>query len=199
MCGTWCALRVANTAEHHVMYVGTSVQTSGNASKIVEMRKLFELVVVLLALSVVVVYGGSKSRPHNHQGILEPYTGRPLPQHITAEQSAKLDKGEPVSSDSNGSVLTVWYINLTTLLQVMYTERDGQAGYGVVVQDINATNSVCMDRITDLANYHKMVPHVKSVEVYEKERLTDVSVTGALRTTGIMEHPFLTVRISFGL
>jgi hypothetical protein len=65
----------------------------------------------------------------------------------------------------------------------MYTERDGQAGYGVVVQDINATNSICMGRIRDLKNYHKMVPHVKSVEVYEQEQLANVSPYLLLRTS----------------
>jgi hypothetical protein len=64
----------------------------------------------------------------------------------------------------------------------MYTERDGQAGYGVVVQDINATNSICMGRIRDLKNYHKMVPHVKSVEVYEQEHLANVSPCLLLRS-----------------
>jgi hypothetical protein len=45
----------------------------------------------------------------------------------------------------------------------------------VVVQDINATNTICMDKICDLPNYNKMVPHVRSVELYDQERYANVS------------------------
>ena len=71
------------------------------------------------------------------------------------------------------------YVCLKTLLslcyQVVYNERDGKSGYGVVVQDINATNTICMDKICDLPNYNKMVPHVRSVELYDQEKLANVS------------------------
>ncbi len=60
-------------------------------------------------------------------------------------------------------------------LKVTYNERDGQsAGFGVVIQDINATGPVTFDKIMDLKNYHKMVPHVKGVDVYENETYKNV-------------------------
>lgn len=46
---------------------------------------------------------------------------------------------------------------------------------GVVIQDVNASESVCMERILDLASYPKMVPNVKSVQVYESQKFTNGS------------------------
>jgi len=57
---------------------------------------------------------------------------------------------------------------------VSYNERDGKSGFGVVIQDIDATGKVCFDKINDLKNYHKMVPHVKGVEIYEESTLSNV-------------------------
>lgn len=57
---------------------------------------------------------------------------------------------------------------------MIYNERDGKSGYGVVVQDINATNVICMNLISNIKNYPKMVPHIKSVDIYEKEQLANV-------------------------
>lgn len=57
-----------------------------------------------------------------------------------------------------------------------YNERDGKSGFGVVIQDINATGKVCFDKINDLKNYHKMVPHVKGVDIYEESTLSNVSI-----------------------
>lgn len=59
--------------------------------------------------------------------------------------------------------------------QVIYNERSGSSGRGVVVQDINASIPVCMEKIRDLKNYNKMVPHVKSVDIYESNQLANVS------------------------
>lgn len=50
-------------------------------------------------------------------------------------------------------------------VQVLINTRDGKSGRGVVIQDIQATPDICLDRISDLKNYHKMVPNVKSIEV----------------------------------
>ena len=59
-----------------------------------------------------------------------------------------------------------------------YNERDGKSGFGVVIQDIDATGAVCFGKINDLKNYHKMVPHVKGVDIYEERTLSNVSVPG---------------------
>eukprot|EP01031_Cornospumella_fuschlensis_P029236 gene29236-35291_t len=89
-------------------------------------------------------FGGSKTKPHTHNGVLTPYNNHHVAYSITAEQQAKIDAGEPVT------------IN----------ERSGKDGRGLVIQDVAAPPQFCMDRIRDLANYHKMVPKVKSVIPY---------------------------------
>eukprot|EP00981_Chlorochromonas_danica_P008839 scaffold2312_cov165-Ochromonas_danica.AAC.79 len=102
--------------------------------------------------------GASKDKPHSHNGILEPYDGKPLPLHLTADQKNKLERGE----------------------SVMYNERTGKSGRGVVIQDINATQSICMSKIRDLSMYTKMVPHVKKVEIYEDYKLANVSYPSSI-------------------
>lgn len=57
----------------------------------------------------------------------------------------------------------------------MYNDRDGKIGRGMVIQDIGASPSVCMDKIRDLTAYHKMVPHVKKVEIYDSQTFNNVS------------------------
>lgn len=57
----------------------------------------------------------------------------------------------------------------------MYNERDGKSGYGVVIQDINAPEQVCLGKISDLKNYPKVVPHVKAVDIYEQNKFANVS------------------------
>jgi ribosome-associated toxin RatA of RatAB toxin-antitoxin module len=49
----------------------------------------------------------------------------------------------------------------------MINEKSGKGGRGIVIQDIHASPVECMDRIKDLANYHKMVPKVNKVTIYE--------------------------------
>lgn len=100
-----------------------------------------------------VAWAGTKSKPHGHQGALEPYNGKPLPLKLTSDQAKKLEKGEAV----------------------VYNERSGKSGRGVVIQDVNATATVCMGKIRDLPNYNKMVPHVKKVDIYKTEKFFNVS------------------------
>jgi membrane protein involved in colicin uptake len=57
----------------------------------------------------------------------------------------------------------------------MFNEQSGKSGRGVVIQDVNATSAVCMSKIRDLARYPKMVPKVKSVEIYENKKFANVS------------------------
>jgi hypothetical protein len=74
-------------------------------------------------------------KPHGHQGVLESYDGSIIPMNVTPEQESKLDKGDYVS----------------------FNERVGKSGRGVVIQDVEATPTVCMSKIRDLANYATMV------------------------------------------
>ena len=57
---------------------------------------------------------------------------------------------------------------------MQYNERSGSSGRGVVIQDVNASTSICMSMIRDLPNYKKMVPHVKAVEIYESNKFMNV-------------------------
>ncbi len=42
--------------------------------------------------------------------------------------------------------------------QVVIVESAGKSGRGTIIQDVQASPEICMDRITDLENYYKMVP-----------------------------------------
>lgn len=52
----------------------------------------------------------------------------------------------------------------------------GKSGRGVVIQDVNASTSICMSRIRDLGMYSKMVPHVKKVDIYESVKFANVRI-----------------------
>lgn len=54
--------------------------------------------IIFLGLLVSHVLCASKDKPHGHQGALDHYNGKPIVHKITAEQSLKLGKGEPVIS-----------------------------------------------------------------------------------------------------
>lgn len=123
------------------------------------------LFLLLLVVIISTAEGASKNKPHGHKGALEPYTGRPLPVTLTADQKKKLDNGEAV----------------------VFNERSGSSGRGVVIQDVNASQPICMDRIRDLPNYKNMVPHVKKVEVYSNNKFFNgTSKTGARMDVGVM-------------
>lgn len=125
---------------------------------------------VALALCLVLALASDKNKPHGHQGVLEAYTGKPLPCKPTGEQSKKLEKGEAV----------------------MVTERvGGKGGRGVVIQDVNSPPAICMSKIRDLPRYPKMVPHVKSIEIYEtKKSFTGEEKVGAKYNVGLMGMGF---------
>lgn len=62
------------------------------------------------------------------------------------------------------------------IAQVTLTEAGGgKSGRGLVIQDVNASTSICMSRIRDLPMYPKMVPHVKKVGIYESTKFNNVS------------------------
>ena len=112
------------------------------------MMRLAVIAVVALHFALVVL-GSSDSKPHHHQGVLTPYTGKHIPYSITKEDVEKLEKGG--------------YVTQLT--------REGKSGSGVIIQDVDAPPHVVMDRIRDLKNYHKVVPNLKSIKdiVVEKE------------------------------
>jgi len=56
----------------------------------------------------------------------------------------------------------------------MTNERTGKSGRGIVIQDIDATPDICMDKIRDLKLYPKVVPHLKSVDIYENLQFPNV-------------------------
>jgi ribosome-associated toxin RatA of RatAB toxin-antitoxin module len=119
----------------------------------------------LVATSAFIALAGSVSKPHVHNGVLEPYDGKPLPLHLTVDQLSQLEKGEAV----------------------FYKERVGKSGRGVVIQDINASTLICMERIRDLDKYPKVVPHVSRVTVYENKQFPNgTSKTGAEFGIGVM-------------
>jgi len=80
---------------------------------------------------------------------------------------------------------------ITIQIQVTFNERTGKSGRGVVIQDINATQSICMSKIRDLPMYPKVVPHVKSVDIYESKKfINGTSKTGAKFEVGLLGMRF---------
>ena len=106
----------------------------------------------------------TKSKPHAHQGALEAYNGKHIAYTLTPEQNKKLNAGEPV----------------------MINQREGKSGRGIVIQDIQALPQVCIERISDLRNYHKMVPNVKNIDIYDEKMYNNGTVkTGAMFKVGV--------------
>lgn len=132
---------------------------------------IYPLILVLSVMAGVILFAdaASKNKAHGHQGALEHYDGKPIPLKPTDEQLNKLTKGESVT----------------------FNERIGKLGRGVVIQDINASVPVCMDKIRDLPNYPKMVPHCKKVEVYTTNKFANgTSKTGAEFSVGVLGMRF---------
>ena len=119
---------------------------------------------VFLGLNVLTSFGATKAKPHTHQGALEPYDGKHIAYSLTKEENALLNSGKPVT------------IN----------QRNGKSGRGIVIQDIHASPQVCLSKISDLPNYSKMVPNVKSIDIYDNEVDADGSTRiGAMFKVGV--------------
>jgi len=105
--------------------------------------------VVAFAALATFARAASESKPHHHQGLLQPYSGKHISYEISKKDVEKLAKGG--------------YVTQLT--------REGKSGRGVIIQDVDAPPHVVMDRIRDLKNYHKLVPNLKSIKdiVVEKE------------------------------
>jgi ribosome-associated toxin RatA of RatAB toxin-antitoxin module len=56
----------------------------------------------------------------------------------------------------------------------------GKSGRGFVIQDINASQTICMSKIKDVSNYPQIVPNVKSVEIYESYTHRNVGLSSLL-------------------
>ena len=118
--------------------------------------------ILLACIAPLLAY--TKSKPHGHQGLLPPYDGRHIPYNISSEQLAKLNAGSPV----------------------LINERKGKAGRGIVIQDIHASPAMCLQKISDLQNYHLMVPNVKNIEIYSNQSFPNgTAQVGALFKVGI--------------
>lgn len=127
------------------------------------------LIVLSLFLYFTTAYAASKSKPHSHNGVLTPYDGKQISYTLTKDQQKKMDAGLPI----------------------IINEAKGKGGRGFVLQDIEATGSICLDRIADLKMYPKMVPHVKAVEIYDEESFSNGTTrNGAQFTVGLFGMRF---------
>ena len=130
---------------------------------------MFAARVLLCLCLLAITLASDKKKPHGHKGVLEVYSGKQLPCKPTGEQAKKLEKGEAV----------------------LFNERVGSSGRGVVIQDVDSSPAICMDKIRDLPKYPKMVPHVKSIEIYETKKFMNGTVkTGAKYNIGLMGMGF---------
>ena len=106
----------------------------------------FELILLLLYCNYFsTLFSASDQHKHSHNGILKPYNGEQITYVLNLEQQAKLE----------------------SMLPVVTQERSGTSGRALVVQDVNASPLIVMERLLDLNNYNKMVPRVKKVESYD--------------------------------
>lgn len=120
------------------------------------------VVVRLAAAALAASFAGAAdpSRPHPHQGVLDPFKPGPPPA-LTSSELASLDAGMPVQKTT----------------KVM--GRDGkESGRATAVFDVAAPPSVVWGCINDLKNYPKMVPGVAAMEVYRGP-----STSGGVTTT----------------
>lgn len=118
------------------------------------------LAILLQVLAVLIAFtacsAGSKKERHSHNGILKPYSGKHIPYTISVNENAALDEGKPVRTMWSTFTMSTGHLS-SHLEQVIINERSGKDGRGVVIQDVHAVPEICMDRIRDLAHYHKMV------------------------------------------
>jgi hypothetical protein len=112
---------------------------------------------LVLAVVFVPIDAGTKKKPHGHNGSAEPFTGKLLPMKVTKDQEIKLGKNE----------------------SVLFHEKSGKSGKGIVIQDIYAPPPICLNRIRALKEYPKFVDVVKTVDVYEDYKLPNGTVKTA--------------------
>lgn len=104
------------------------------------------LLIPLLGL-IAPAHAADPTQPHNHQGVLDPYTGAPPSIDLDDKDLAKLAKGKPV----------------------MKPFQDSETGgRGMAVQDVAATPEQVWDRIMQFEKYPEWVKYVAESEPYEQ-------------------------------
>jgi len=115
----------------------------------------FWMTVSLVFVLYLALTHAASSSPHPHQGVLKPFTGKPITFEVTSAEEKKLLEGKGV----------------TKTTQEMGAEKaNKKGGRGFALQDVNAQPSVCLDTIADLKSYVQHVPSVKKVTTYDYQR-----------------------------
>ncbi len=111
------------------------------------MRIPLAMLVLILACPVAAL-AADASQPHEHQGVLTPYTGTPPSIELSEGDLARLEKGKAV----------------------MVPVQDGDTGgRGMAVQDVAATPAQVWSRIVAYDRYPDWVRYVAECEVYEEQ------------------------------
>jgi hypothetical protein len=129
-------------------------------------------VILLSFITFLGVHAASTSKPHNHQGILEPYDGQPIRLELSEEQVKQLESGNAVRI----FVISVQG-SIGDISQVLDKTRTGSSGRGLVIQDVQAPPEICMRKIVDVESYPNIVPYVRNVQIYEKNVFENVSAS----------------------
>lgn len=74
---------------------------------------------------------------------------------------------------------------------VIFKTQTGSTSRGVIVLDVDAPGSVCMEQILDFSKYSRMVSNIKNVEVYDRAQLHNgTAKTAAKFSVGSMGISF---------
>jgi len=115
----------------------------------------------LLTVSTMVALAADPNTPHPHQGVLQPFDGKPPAVQLDEDMLAKLAKNKPVLVQS----------------------RKGDGGRGMAIQDVRAPTSAVWAQIADFQGYVGKVDHVTVCEPY-KASGTDQRVRFNLKAMG---------------
>lgn len=124
---------------------------------------LFSLLIIAAHLQQVVVEASSFTEPHDHQGIVSPFTPGDPKIPLNKKALEILASGKPYQTQI----------------------QSGSGGRGLVVQDVDAPTDVVWGRILDYDNYAKMVPKtvesknykVQNVKPTKKDPLSQIIYT----------------------
>ena len=94
-----CPLKLYQNSSFPNSTISSAYRVSDFSPQLIKMPSLKNVVTILLSMLVSTVMSGSKNKPHGHTGVLDHYDGKLLPFKISADQSKKLDSGEPVRLD----------------------------------------------------------------------------------------------------
>ena len=114
------------------------------------------------------LHAAEPASPHPHQGVIDPFEGKPVVPDLGPEQLAALARGE--------AILT--------------TEEEGHGGRGVAIQDIQASPETVWNRIAAFREYPGMVNHVRECEPYLEEG-HDLRVRFVLSVVGFRYEYFI--------